>query len=303
MDAELYSICICTFRRPDGLRRLLDSLTRLVDAPPFEVVVVDNDPAGSAQAVASAFTPQLLLRYVAEPAPCLATARNRSIREARGATLAFVDDDEEVVASWLATHHRVLAQYGAAATSGPARFIFDDRVPAGIRQCRMFNRHHIPEGQALPWYWAFTGNACIRRAALPHPVTPFQEHFGTTGGEDVDCFKKIEEAGGRLVACGDGALVREYRDYERARYAWVVRRALRNGGNLADLQWSHHPRGKRMQLAFQALGQGLREAVQARRLARVNSLAFVEKSIDAGMSLGRFLCVFGYRYAEYGVRR
>ena len=44
------SICAVTFKRPRGLARLIDSLARLKlpEDVIVEVVLVDNDPAGSA---------------------------------------------------------------------------------------------------------------------------------------------------------------------------------------------------------------------------------------------------------------
>ena len=297
------SICVCTYRRPEGLRRLLESFTRQIDAPPFEVVIVDNDPAQSAREVAESFRDRLSVRYLNDPAPCLATIRNRSIQEARGAFLAFADDDEEVVDTWLGAHHRVLLQTGAVAASGPVRYEFDERVPPGIRQCRLFKRPDVPAGRDLPWFWAFTGNAYVRRSALPDQRQPFREHYGSTGGEDVDCFKKMVDAGGRLVMSGPAAMVIEYREYDRARYVWVLRRALRNGGNLADMQWAHETRRAKFILALRSLKQGLAQAWRARPLAKTDSQAFVEQSIDASVNFGRFLSVFGYRYPEYGARR
>jgi succinoglycan biosynthesis protein ExoM len=64
------AICIITFRRPAGLARLLDGL-RAIERPEgaeVSVVVVDNDPEGSAAAVADAARIALAwpLRYLRE---------------------------------------------------------------------------------------------------------------------------------------------------------------------------------------------------------------------------------------------
>lgn len=293
------TVCICTHRRPMGLRRLLDSLTRQIGAPPFNVVVVDNDPHGSARPVADAYSDRLAIRYIADATRCLATIRNRSVREADGAFLAFADDDEEVPGTWLAAHHRVLQEFGAEASGGATRFAFDDRVPRAIRMCRIFQRTIHPTGDVLPWFLVSTGNVCVRRAALPHPTEPFSAHFGTTGGEDIACFRAIAEAGGRILAAGPEACVSEFREYGRARYAWVLRRAIRNGGNMADMEWKAQPPARRLNLALRALDRAIRDGATAIRVRRRNPLRYVEKSIDACEQLGRVLCVFGYRYPEY----
>lgn len=273
-----------------------------MDAPPFQTIVIDNDSTPSARNIATPFVPALDLRYIHEPSACLASLRNRLVQATPTPFLAFVDDDEEISSTWLATHHRILTTHNAALSGGPISYIFDPRTPPGIRSCQIFSRTPLEEGQDLPWYWAFTGNCYLRRDALPHPHTPFREHFGKTGGEDTDCFYRMNQAGHRFVAAGPGALVTEHRDYQRGRYRWVLQRAIRNGGNLADMMWSHHPPAERRRLAYDALRKAFRQAREARALSRIDSTRFVNTSIEAGMNFGRFLCVLGYRYREYGHR-
>ena len=55
------SICIATHRRPRQLAQLLTSLVEQEEAPPFEVVVVDNDVARSAETVIQEFNQRLQL--------------------------------------------------------------------------------------------------------------------------------------------------------------------------------------------------------------------------------------------------
>ena len=43
-------LCVPTFRRPEGLRKLLAHVERLAYAGPIDVVVVDNDAEGRAGA-------------------------------------------------------------------------------------------------------------------------------------------------------------------------------------------------------------------------------------------------------------
>ncbi len=293
------SVCICTFRRPEGLRRLLEGLARQSDAPPFNLVVVDNDPDHSARPVVESFGDRLAIRYIRDATRSLATIRNRAVRESDGECLAFVDDDVEVPETWLGAHHRALVELRADATAGATRFAFDDPVPEAIRSCRIFRRANHPAGHALPWFLASTGNACIRRRALPHATDPFPQHYGSTGGEDIACFRALVEAGGRLLAAGPGACVTEHREQARARHGWVLRRALRNGGNMVDLEWARAGRGHRLLLAARAMGRSVRDGAAALRARRGNPLRYVEKSIDAAEQFGRFLCVLGYRYPEY----
>jgi GT2 family glycosyltransferase len=82
----------CTRRAQ--LERCVASLRRL-DYPDYEVIVVDNRPAGA---------PSLQLdgvRVLKEPRPGGSAARNRGLAAARGEIVAFTDDDTEVDRRWL----------------------------------------------------------------------------------------------------------------------------------------------------------------------------------------------------------
>lgn len=89
------SVVICTmFERPAMIAACLRSLTSL-DYPDYEVIVVDNRPAGSPPVSLDG------VRVVHEPRPGLSAARNRGLIEASNGIVAFTDDDVEVDAAWL----------------------------------------------------------------------------------------------------------------------------------------------------------------------------------------------------------
>jgi GT2 family glycosyltransferase len=91
-------VVICTRERPDDLRKCLGAVCALPDEGQ-EVLVVDNNPTTTATLDVASEFPQV--RYVREDQPGLDSARNRALRDARGAVLAFVDDDAVVDHNWL----------------------------------------------------------------------------------------------------------------------------------------------------------------------------------------------------------
>src|SRR5882724_113629 len=95
---EHISVCICTFKRPDLLQRLLDSLRkqRTDGLFTYSIVVADNDREEYAKATATGFAASsgIETKYCMEPTPNIALARNTVVRNARGEYLAFIDDDE-----------------------------------------------------------------------------------------------------------------------------------------------------------------------------------------------------------------
>src|SRR5262245_51297893 len=97
------SICICTFRRPAGLEALLRALVGQVDVAPFQIVVVENEVNGPGHAVVERLRDALAphsVSFAVEPRENIALARNRTVAEASGELLAFVDDDEIPETRW-----------------------------------------------------------------------------------------------------------------------------------------------------------------------------------------------------------
>lgn len=99
--APFISVVICTRGRPAQLADCLRALGRQ-EYPRFDVVVVDNLPAGPSAAEVKALAEGWRHSYVTEPRGGLSWARNAGIAAASGDIIAFLDDDEKPDAHWLA---------------------------------------------------------------------------------------------------------------------------------------------------------------------------------------------------------
>ena len=98
--AEL-AVVLCTYNRSGLLAGALDALTGQVDAPPYEVVVVDNNSTDDTARTAARFAADGRVRVVSEPRQGLSHARNRGIATASAPILAFTDDDVRVGRRWV----------------------------------------------------------------------------------------------------------------------------------------------------------------------------------------------------------
>ncbi|WP_406207196.1 glycosyltransferase [Kitasatospora sp. NBC_01560] len=94
------SVVICTRNRTGQLRSCLDSLLRN-GYPSTEILVVDNAPRSDATEHLVATRYRDRVRYVREPVPGLARARNRGLAAARGEVVAFADDDLIIDEHWV----------------------------------------------------------------------------------------------------------------------------------------------------------------------------------------------------------
>ena len=73
------SVVLCTYNRAVRLGDALAALVDQVDAPPYEVVVVDNNSSDDTPAVIARFASSGVVRAVAEPTQGLSHARNRGV--------------------------------------------------------------------------------------------------------------------------------------------------------------------------------------------------------------------------------
>src|SRR6202521_3785569 len=127
------AVCICTYKRPDYLKRLLEGLAGQETDGHFNhsIVVVDNDHTESARAVVSSFAASspIQIKYCVETRQNIALARNKVIENAQGDYVAFIDDDEFPTAYWLKTLYKMCEQNGVDGVLGPVKPHFDVKPP------------------------------------------------------------------------------------------------------------------------------------------------------------------------------
>lgn len=245
------SICAVTFRRPRGLSRLLDSLARLKlpEGLRAEVVLVDNDPDGSA--FRDPERPEqcgaLPVRWYHETRGDIAHARNRCVDEARGSWVAFVDDDEAVHEGWIAAYDWLSEQVEADGFFGPVLPRLEVERSHWIDLPGFYARPRRPTGTWMRANGLCTANAFVRRALLRE--VRFDPAFGRTLGEDTDCFQRARDGGARFVWC-DEACVDEFIPPERHRAGYLCRRALESGAAWSHLERRRSARPLALELAL-----------------------------------------------------
>ena len=294
------SICICTFRRPAGLLRLLRSLARLDPASPrHEIIVVDNDAGRSGEAaVRQARTEGLAVQYLVEPVRGIARARNRSVEPARGEFVAFIDDDEEADPLWLAQLHAEVARHGADGGVGPVLPRFHDRAPRWLVEGGFFDRPRPPTGTVLTLRGMRTGNALVRRRYLTALRGPFDERYAFSGGEDTDLFVRLCALGCRIIAV-DTAIVHEHLAPNRTTVSWLLRRRFLIGMGSARFYAAEVPGVRRGRQRVRWLASGLAWGVSGLLLFPACRVRGLTRLTLAARDLGRFAFYSGLSYHPY----
>ena len=168
-------IAVATFRRPDCLARILPRLVEQAGqlGAAASVLVVDNDPDGGAAYYARSIA-SLAVRYVHEPRPGIAAARNRALDESAAAdVVVFIDDDEEPGPCWLQTLVGRWAEWRCAAVTGPVVATFDGGRPdPWVLASGVFDRRSRVTGEHLR-------GACVQQPparcrATARPWTAFR---------------------------------------------------------------------------------------------------------------------------------
>jgi succinoglycan biosynthesis protein ExoM len=295
------SICICTFRRPQALLRLLRSLQRLDPASPgHEVIVVDNDAEKTAEAtIEQARAEGMELQYLVEPVRGIARARNRSIEPATGEFVAFIDDDEEADPKWLLRLWAEVKRHQDDGGIGPVLPKFDHGTPPWLIRGRFFERPRHPTGTILAAGQTRTGNALVRRALLAASPGPFDEAYGLTGGEDTELFLRLIAADGRFIAV-DSAIVYEHLPRHRTTVRWLLRRRFLAGMAAARLYVATVPvEARRRWQRARPLIYGLAWALGGLALFPASRIHGLNGMARAARAFGVFAFHSGFSFRPY----
>jgi glycosyltransferase involved in cell wall biosynthesis len=228
-------VCVPTCRRPEMLRATLQSLVEQAGATRFAVVVVDNDPVGTAGVpVADAFFSAGLLQgfCVVEARPGNCRACNRAFAEARRAFpsaryVLMIDDDEAADPEWLSRMIAACGENGVDIVGGPVVPHFPDGAPDALARHPVYWPAYSASG-FVPMIYG-SGNFLIRREAFERLEQPeFDMRFNFLGGGDTDFFTRCRIAGLKFY-WEEAARIVETVPADRVRAGWILRRGLRIG--------------------------------------------------------------------------
>jgi glycosyltransferase involved in cell wall biosynthesis len=107
-ERPFFSVVVPTYNRPDLVQRSVTSVLRQ-SFPSFELIIADDGSALDYSGVLTSFLVDERVRYVkAEENKGAGAARNLGISVARGKYVAFLDDDDEFLESFLEESYSIL---------------------------------------------------------------------------------------------------------------------------------------------------------------------------------------------------
>jgi len=223
-------ICVCTYKRPEGIQLLLNALTQLSDIQGIRICVVDNDAAGEGAAVCNNLPPNypFEVHALVEPQAGISPARNSVVASAltlKPDFLAFLDDDEQPEPQWLSELLRVQKVTGADVVGGPTISEFPENVPDQIKQNPYYGADlGFADEQSCQLQAA--GNFLIKADVISTMApTFFHPAFAQSGGEDLAFFTQLAKNGASMHWAAN-AIVREAVPANRLTQSWMKSRVV-----------------------------------------------------------------------------
>lgn len=215
------TVAICTYNGAHRVPDVLDCLRRQVgmEARTWEVLVIDNNSTDDTAAVVGDYQADWIegvpLRPVLETEQGLAYARQRAVDEARGALVAFLDDDNLPDPDWVATACRFAETHPrAGAFGGQLHGVYEVEPPRSFEGVQgLFAINDAPETYSYSAQgtgeFAPGAGLVVRKAAWEAHVPRELHSEGVSAtsranvGEDIETQWYLHEAGWEIWHCAD----------------------------------------------------------------------------------------------------
>jgi GT2 family glycosyltransferase len=298
-------VAVPSFRRPQGLTRLLTALDKLETDAHVSVLVADND---AERREAFAVCKKFCERGYRWPLECI-FAEERGIAQARNALVehmlahsdaqfvAMLDDDEWPHPGWLDALLKVQQATGADALHGAVLREFESAPGRWATACHGIA--HMRHNTGIISMIEGTSNVLVSRACFEELVKPcFDPNFALSGGEDRDFFERLRRQG-KQFAWADEAIVYAWVPTSRVSFGWALMRAYRTGNS--DMRVFLKHRNSRAEFARELLKVAAAPLVYPPLM--LLSLPFLQRQADALCKLcraaGKAAALLGHRFDEY----
>lgn len=254
-NENVCSVCVATFKRPELLRKLIQSLfdQKEIEDILLEIIIVDNDVDKSAKEIVSEFidTPSINISYFSQPVQNISLTRNMAVDMSSGHYIAIIDDDETADQYWIRNLIYTLIKYNADAVFGYVIPVFDQDLPLWKKQREIY---FLPLGKTGdPPLFCYTTNCLIKADKVNKHNLRFDPKYGLTGGEDSVFFDLLSKHGAIYVVCRE-AISYEIVPRYRTELKFICKRYFQKGNNEGRIiNDSIHSKFQKLQKLFKSL--------------------------------------------------
>lgn len=206
------SVIVCTYNRAATLERCLAHLTaqQVPAEVNWEVVVVDNNSTDHTSQIAkSAAAGKLPVRYSREANQGLCYARNRGLADARGALVAYIDDDIFTDPAWLSGMVSAFRETECDAAGGPIHLDTEGKpLPLWLSRTLWGYLGYIDHGEERivldgNRHYPHGGNMAFRREVFDR-TGAFDVRIGRVGnelfkGSETEFFRRLTLTGAKII--------------------------------------------------------------------------------------------------------
>lgn len=235
------TIAISTYNRPDGLKRLIVELSKLLvpQEVDLRVVISDNSISANAESLVLKMAEHHLLSLIYHHVPerGIIYPRNMGLNDAlenNSDYIMFIDDDEVPGRSWVKYLYEEIIETRAAVVSGGVVPSFQNTPSWWIEKGKIFEVMNYPE--KVPIKYAHTSNSIVDLEVVRSLNLTFDDNYNLSGGEDTDFFKKIRDAGFSMYFTSKALVVEEIVS-ARVKPTWILKRWFRTGNTDALIQY------------------------------------------------------------------
>ncbi|MBU3200974.1 glycosyltransferase family 2 protein [Clostridium estertheticum] len=233
-------ICICTYKRTDYLRKLLESLKKMIinnnEQLELQLIVVDNDKDATALPIVLELNfIELKIMYEVESNKGISYARNKCIELAlkEGSDfISFVDDDEFVSENWIYELVDTTIKFNADIVAGPVIRVLPENSPNWIKS-KMFDAKRLNTGGLMDS--CASGNVIFKTQIIINENIRFDLMYSLTGGEDTKFFMKLKKLG-YIIIFSDEAIVYEWVPNNRVKLNYILKRRFTDAINFVHIE-------------------------------------------------------------------
>jgi len=231
-DQIVCSICIATYKRPELLEKLIQSLIgqKELDNIQLEIVIVDNDIEKSAKEIVAEISANssMKISYYEQPVQNISLTRNMALDKSSGHYIAIIDDDETADEYWIRNSIDAIVRYHADAVFGYVIPVFPTSTPIWMQQRELYFMPMNKTGDPPLHY--YTTNCLIRAKDLKKLNLKFDPAYGLTGGSDRVFFDLLSSYKFKFVVCKE-AITYESIPEHRTKLKFFCNRFIQKGNN------------------------------------------------------------------------